>query len=270
MKCPIWKIRCRLFLNGLCPSGFWVLWNLLNLIMKIGLDTVVSHPSIFALRHLHWFYSVGHYLCFSPVLCIAHSLVYVLFLNHFRLYPHARSLKVKLLKMKETWEGDITVWRQFLWAVDNIIFFKNKYPTEHQNATVLSSGCVSMGPHSESMGCTRAQPALVIARAVSAKSQLCTVSFALRELQKIPPWNGCSKKWIQLGFALGKREVWCRSALGHRYTWHWNGLLKHELSSINPWSCVILHQHFQHTLCPSREWWGAGSAATFCLQFVLW
>lgn len=31
-----------------------------------------------------------------------------------------------------------------------------------------------------------------------------------------------------------------------------------------------MHQHFQHTLFPSREWWGAGSAATFCLQFVLW
>lgn len=138
MKCPIWKIWCRLFLNGLCSSGFSVLWNLLNLIMKIGLDTVVSYHSIFALRYLHWFYSVGHYLCFSPVLCIAHSLVYVLFLNHFRLLPHARSLKVKLLKMKETWEGDITVWRQLHWAVDNIIFFKNKYPTEHQNATVLS------------------------------------------------------------------------------------------------------------------------------------
>lgn len=112
--------------------------NLLNLIMKIGLHTVVFHHSIFALGYLHWFYSVGHYLCFSAVLCIAHSLVYVLFLNHFRLFPHARSLKVKLLKMKETWEGDITVWRQLHWAVDNIIFFKNKYPIEHQNATVLS------------------------------------------------------------------------------------------------------------------------------------
>lgn len=31
-----------------------------------------------------------------------------------------------------------------------------------------------------------------------------------------------------------------------------------------------LHQHLQHTLFPSREWWGAGSAATLCLQFVLW
>lgn len=90
------------FLKCLCPSGFSVLWNLLNLIMKIWWHTVVSHHSSFALQHLHWFYSVGHYLCFSPVLCVAHSLVYVLFLNHFRLSPHARSLKVKLLKIKET------------------------------------------------------------------------------------------------------------------------------------------------------------------------
>lgn len=241
MKCPTWKIRCQLFLNGLCLSGFWVLWNLLNLIMKIGLDTVVSHPSIFALRNLHWFYSVRHYLCFSPVLCIAHSLVYVLFLNHFRLFPHARSLKVKLLKMKETWEGDITVWRQFHWAVDNIIFFKNKYPTEHQNATVLSSGCVSVGPHSESMGCTGHSQACPC-KITALHCQLCSSGAA-----NIPSWNGCSETWTQLGFGLG-RDKMQREGLGPSCSWPevqlalgW--VLKHDLNSINPWSCVILHQH---------------------------
>lgn len=120
------------------------------------------------------------------------------------------------------------------------------------------------------------QPALGTARAVSAKSQLCNVSSAVQELQRIPlsPQNSCSEKLIRWTLVWTetkwKRKVWGRSAPGQRCSRHWNGVLKHEINSINLWVCVILHQHFQHTLSPSREWWGAGSAATFCLQFVLW